>query len=203
MKSSFVFLSLWAVVTAAGAQSPDRCEDCELLFEGMPATLNASAQLAGPDEPGEKLLIEGTIYQPDGKTPAPDIILYVYHTDASGRYSPGPTQTQARRHGHLRGWVKSDAKGRYSISTIRPASYPKTRNPQHIHPIVVESRSRYYWIDDYLFTDDPLLTAQEKAHQPGRGGSGIITLRREGGVWKGQRDIILGRSIPDYTTVKK
>jgi protocatechuate 3,4-dioxygenase, beta subunit len=198
MRKVTLFPFAFAVALSACAQSFDPCEDCELLFEGMPADIPSSARLAPAGEPGESLTLEGTIYKPDGKTPAPGVVLYVYHTDATGRYSPAKDQRNGRRHGHLRGWVKTDANGRYSFSTIRPASYPNSRNPQHIHPIVIESSSRYYWIDDYMFADDPVLTDNEKNRLQGRGGPGVITLTRVSGGWKGKRDIILGRGIPNY-----
>ncbi|HEY3429370.1 MAG TPA: intradiol ring-cleavage dioxygenase [Cyclobacteriaceae bacterium] len=175
------------------------CEDCDMMFDGMPESLSWQTTIAGPDEPGEVLIIRGTIFKLDGKTPAPDVILYVYHTDNKGLYSPAPRQTQAKRHGHLRGWVKTDAKGVYEFKTIRPASYPNSRNPQHIHPIIKEPGATLYWIDEFLFDDDPLLSENEKSHQEKRGGNGIITLKKnEKGEWVGKRDIILGKNIPNY-----
>ncbi len=204
MKIAGLLFPLLCVAFSAEAQTFDACEDCELLFEGMPTAIASSVRIAGPEEPGEPLVMEGTIFQPDGKTPAPGIVLYFYQTDASGRYTPASNQSKARRHGHLRGWVKSDAKGKYSFTTVRPGSYPNSKNPQHIHPILVESNTRYYWIDEFLFTDDPLLTANEISHQSGRGGSGIVTLRKDAqGVWHGNRDIILGRGVPGYQPTKK
>jgi protocatechuate 3,4-dioxygenase beta subunit len=175
------------------------CEDCQMMFDGMPAKLSASTSLAPADEPGEKLIITGTIFKRDGKTPASDVILYVYHTDAKGLYSPAPNQKDAKRHGHLRGWIKTDASGKYSITTIRPASYPNGRAPQHIHPLIKEPDLSLYWIDEYLFDDDPYLTSEEKGHQQKRGGSGIIHLTKNSeGIWTGKRDIILGLNIPSY-----
>jgi protocatechuate 3,4-dioxygenase beta subunit len=127
------------------------------------------------------------------------VILYVYHTDAKGLYSPAPKQTQAKRHGHLRGWVKTDADGRYEFKTIRPASYPNSQNPQHIHPSIKEPGTTLYWIDEFLFDDDPVLSEREKSNQEKRGGSGIISLKKnEKGVWVGKRDIVLGMNIPNY-----
>jgi protocatechuate 3,4-dioxygenase beta subunit len=199
-----VFFSLLTMLAAASlAQtSPDSCEDCELLFQGMPVNIGSLARLAGVGEKGEPLRITGTIYLPDGKTPAPGIILYVYQTDHSGKYTPGPDQVHGRRHGHLRGWIRSDERGRYEFLTIRPASYPNTRNPQHIHPIIFEPKAnRFYWIDDYLFDDDPLLTPEEKQKQPRRGGAGILTLKKDSkGEWLGTRDIVLGQNIPNYSS---
>jgi len=207
MKFAVVSVLLAGVVWSACSQPKavtdrpvgDGCEDCELMFAGMPSTISWKTKLAADDEPGEPMVISGTIYKQDGKTPAPDVLLYVYQTDNKGLYSPGPKQTLARRHGHLRGWVKTDAQGHYEFSTIRPASYPNSQNPQHIHPIIKEPGLSLYWIDEFLFEDDPLLMEHEKMRQPKRGGSGIITLRKKSdGVWIGKRDIILGMNIPNY-----
>lgn len=206
MKSFLLYLLVLSMAVTGCAQSPSAerqvgggCEDCELMFAGMPTKLSWKAKLAPDDEPGERMIISGTIYKKDGKTPAPDVILYVYQTDNTGRYTPAPKQVHAKRHGHLRGWVRTDAQGRYEFSTIRPASYPNSRNPQHIHPIIKEPGLSLYWIDEFLFDDDPVLTEQEKARQAKRGGSGIIKLNKNsGGVWIGKRNIILGLNVPNY-----
>jgi protocatechuate 3,4-dioxygenase, beta subunit len=174
------------------------CEDCELMLEGMPAKLNWETKLATPSE-GEEMLISGVIYQKDGKTPAPNVILYVYHTDKNGQYTPGPDQKHARRHGHMRGWMKTDARGRYEFKSIRPAAYPGRKDPAHIHPIIQEPDGRFYWIDEYLFEDDPLVTAQVRAQQDKRGGNGIIALKKnQQGTWEGRRDIVLGLNVEGY-----
>ncbi len=174
------------------------CEDCQMMFDGMPSTLSSDTRLSPPGEPGEPLVVRGTIYKQDGKTPAPGVILYLYHTDKGGEYTPAPDQRDARRHGHLRGWVKTDAQGRYSFMTIRPGSYPQGRNPQHIHPSIYEPDKGYYWIDEFLFDDDPYLTEKERSSQPGRGGVGIMKPVKEGAVWKATRDIVLGKNVPGY-----
>lgn len=199
-RNILILLFLFQAAVLMAQTTPDACEDCDLLFQGMPSHLGYSTALTGQDEPGEPLRVEGIIYQPDGKTPAPGIVLYVYQTDHSGRYTPGKNQVHAKRHGHLRGWVRSDEQGRYAFETIRPASYPNSKNPQHIHPIIVEPTTNvYYWIDDFLFDDDPLLTDAEKRKLKQRGGNGILTLKKNSqGTWVGRRDIILGKNIPNY-----
>lgn len=169
------------------------------MFQGMPMELPSSTTLTVPSDEGEKLFIEGTIFQVDGKSPAAGIVLYVYQTDNKGKYTPSKDQKNGRRHGHIRGWVKSDEKGHYAFTTIRPASYPNSRNPQHIHPIILESSQRYYWIDEYLFDDDPVLPENEKTRNNPRGGSGLLHLTKNAqGIWIGKRDIILGRNVPGY-----
>jgi protocatechuate 3,4-dioxygenase beta subunit len=143
--------------------------------------------------------ISGIIFQPDGKTPAANVILYVYHTDAKGLYSPAPGATGgARINGHLRGWMKTNDRGEYKFTSIRPMSYPNRQIPAHIHPVIKEPDKNEYWIDEYLFDDDPLL-AHERQKQQNRGGSGIIHLAKNNeGVWIGRRNIVLGENVPNY-----
>jgi len=175
------------------------CDGCELMFEGMPKTLGWRTSIAGAGEAGQPLEMRGVVYRSDGRTPAPDVILYVYHTDATGHYSPAPGQTQGRRHGHLRGWMKTDREGRYEFWTIRPAPYPGHDVPAHIHPVVKEPGKNEYYLDEYVFDDDPLLTREKRARLENRGGSGIVAVSRDKkGVWIGRRDIVLGRNIPEY-----
>jgi protocatechuate 3,4-dioxygenase beta subunit len=176
------------------------CETCEAIYDGQPAKLDWQTSIAPAGEPGEPMEIGGHIFRADGKTAAAGVVLYVYHTDAAGLYSPSPEQTgSARRHGHLRGWMRTNERGEYRFTSIRPAAYPGRRIPQHVHPIVKEPGKSEYWIDEYRFDDDPLLTPEERAHAENRGGSGLVRLEKNGaGVWVGRRDIVLGLNVPDY-----
>lgn len=193
-----LFVAIAYVVNAQTTPALGPCEDCELMREGMPAALRWEAKLAGPTE-GEEMIISGVIYEKDGKTPAANVILYVYHTDKTGRYTPASDQKDARRHGRMRGWMKTDSRGRYAFKSIRPGAYPGRKDPAHIHPIIQEPDGRYYWIDEYLFEDDPLVTTQIRANQEKRGGSGIVTLKKnQDGIWEGKRDIILGLNVEGY-----
>ena len=203
-RSSILFSFAVFLATAAIGQTPQRivggrCEDCELMYQGMPKLVLWETTLVANGEPGEPMEISGRILKADGKTVAPGVILYVYHTDAKGYYSPSPDQTHARRHGHIRGWMKTDSRGRYKFRTVRPAHYPGSRIPEHIHPTIKEPDKNEYYIDEYRFDDDPLLTESERTGSESRGGSGIVSLKKdEQGVWIGKRDIILGQAIPNY-----
>ena len=176
------------------------CDGCEGMFEGTPAKMDWQTTIAAASEPGERLEMSGVIYRPDGMTPAPEIILYVYHTDATGHYTPAPNAAGlTKRHGHLRGWMKTNARGEYRFNTIRPAAYPTRDNPAHVHPVIKEPDKNEYYIDEFLFDDDPILTADKRARLENRGGSGIVKLAKNpAGVWTGRRDIVLGLNIPDY-----
>src|SRR5436189_3947853 len=65
-----------------------RCEGCEAIYESpVPFDqLNNVDTLPDFSDPGPKIEISGVIYERDGKTPARDVILYVYHTDQTGVY---------------------------------------------------------------------------------------------------------------------
>jgi protocatechuate 3,4-dioxygenase beta subunit len=191
------FFSSACSQNSSGLKVGGSCEDCEAIFDYGSKRLTSVDTLPDFNEPGPKLIISGTIYKKDGRTPAPGVILYVYHTDQNGNYAKRGSDTG--RHGYIRGWIKTDADGKYKFYTLRPASYPNSKIPQHIHPIVKEPNLNEYWIDEYLFTDDPFLTDAEKSHIENRGGNGILKLTKDkNGAWIGQRDIILGLNIPNY-----
>lgn len=200
MKLQLVFILLFLSIGANAQLVGGSCEGCEAVFEFGSKKLSRIDTLPDFKEPGPKLEISGTIYQADGKTPAKDVILYIYHTDQKGVYPIKGNETGwAKRHGYLRGWIKTNADGKYKFYTLRPASYPDTRAPQHIHPVIKEPNKNEYYIDEYLFADDPYLDEKEKTNQQKRGGSGIITLTKNGdGTWVGKRDIVLGLNIPNY-----
>lgn len=169
------------------------------MYDGMPENLSWQTEIAAASEPGERLEISGVVYKRDGKTPAPGVILYLYQTDASGYYPSRPNASGlSRRHGRLRSWMKTNANGEYKFTTIRPAPYPNGDTPAHIHITVKEPDKNEYYIDDYEFEDDPLLTESQRSMRSKRGGSGIIRLTRTGDAWTGKRDLVLGLNIPNY-----
>ncbi|HEV2882561.1 MAG TPA: hypothetical protein VGX24_14890 [Pyrinomonadaceae bacterium] len=176
------------------------CEGCEAIYEGLPSQLSWETRIAAAPEPGEPLEASGRVYQLDGKTPAPGVILYAYHADARGIYPPAPEASgYARRNGRLRGWIKTNAQGEYKFVTIKPASYPNRNIPAHIHLIVKEPDKNEYYIDDFEFDDDKFLTQQERARRRKRGGSGIVRLSKSAdGIWLARRDIILGLNVENY-----
>lgn len=189
------------VVKSASQHIGGRCEGCEAIYENkIPFEgLNEIDTLPIFNEPGPKLVMSGVVYQVDGKTPAPDVILYVYHTDQAGKYRVmGEEKGWGKRNGSIRGWMKTNAKGEYRFYTIRPASYSQTGPPAHIHVTLKEPGKNEYWIDDFHFDDDPFLTADMRKNQQNRGGDGIIQLTKKNGVFFGRRNIYLGKNIPDY-----
>ncbi len=197
------------VATSASAQGQREpvvglpCEGCEAVFEAMPAQLTSRARIVPQSEPGMPMNVAGQVLDASGR-PAAGIVVYAYQTDGKGIYPAAPEirDAQARRHGKLRAWVKTDAAGRYSFDTIRPGSYPNSDIPEHIHFHLIEPGCATYYIDDIMFTDDAKLTPGKTARLTHRGGNGVSTPVKKDGVWAVSRDIHLGKNIPGYRACK-
>ena len=128
------------------------------------------------------------------------MIVYYWQTDNNGLYSPSKTMDKgAERHGHIRGWVKTGTDGKYAIYTVKPAPYPNSNNPAHIHILIKEPDiENAYFIDEFVFDDDKLVTSQMRNNESKRGGSGILQLKTKGNIKAAEHDIILGLNIPGY-----
>ena len=177
------------------------CEGCEAIYESPVAFERLSYIDTLPDfnESSVKIKISGVIYQSDGKTPAKDVVLYFYHTNEKGYYpKKGNEPGWGKRHGYLRSWLKTNAKGEYIFYTLKPAAYPKRPEPAHIHMTIKEPGKNEYYIDDIQFDDDPLLTKEKRDKQQNLGGNGIISLKKINNILKGNRNIILGKNILNY-----
>lgn len=81
---------------------------------------NFGNQLAGPDTKGERVRVEGIVYDGSG-TPIRDMLIEIWQADADGHYAhpadPSP--------GTFRGWGRTGADfetGLYSFETIKPGA---------------------------------------------------------------------------------
>ena len=157
-----------------------------------PKVLTWNTVITAKDEPGRPLLVSGRIYGPDGKTPLEGVTLYVYHTDNTGLY-PGDGINPAPR---LRGWMKTDREGRYEFRTIKPASYPNSSNPEHVHTKASGAGFAEQWLDNFWFADDPLIPSDMRAKFNGQGAfSPVMAVRRDAdGLLRCVRDIRLARA---------
>jgi protocatechuate 3,4-dioxygenase beta subunit len=176
------------------------CDGCELMYVGIPEIIKSVDTSAGWSENGQKLLITGRVYKLGGRIPAPDVIIYYWQTDNNGYYSPTERiDPKAKRHGHIRGWVKSNENGQYAICTNKPAPYPNESMPAHIHIAIKEPNIKdEYYIDEFVFDDDPLLTGPKRKSLENRGGSGILRILLDKELQIAEHNIILGLNIPNY-----
>ena len=171
--------------------SPDANINC--CFINLPTTLNSIMNIDILKETADKLIISGTIFKADGKTPYPDIILYAYHTDSKGYYSKKGDETGVQKwHGRLHGWCKTDKNGHYEIHTIRPALYPDNSMPAHIHAAIYTDTGQMLWITDYVFKDDSLADENYLSSLTNVGGTGVVDIdKNSDSIWIGKRDIVL------------
>jgi protocatechuate 3,4-dioxygenase, beta subunit len=123
-----------------------------------PTDVSSASMIAPLSEPGERLIVDGQVFAPDGVTPVAGIILYAYQTDSSGLY-----QNDAHHIARLHGWARTDAHGRFEFRTIRPAPYPNRSIPAHIHFHVWGGGYPLQWTEDLKFVGDPLLSPRDIA----------------------------------------
>jgi len=152
-------------------------------------SISWKTSIVSNSELGEPLIISGTIYAPDGKTPMEDAALWVYQTDATGVYS---TSGGDNRNTRIHGQMRTRADGRYEFSTIKPVSYPGRTIPAHIHAYLSAPGFPEYWIDEFVFEGDPFITeeARKKMYR-GEGTFASVLKLTHGsdGVLRGVRDI--------------
>ncbi len=155
----------------------------------VPNSVTWKAVIADDKAEGEPMIISGTVFQADGKTVAPNTLIYLYHTDMYGIYG----RAGQHKHGKFRGWMLTDVRGRYEFHSIRPASYPNSTQSQHVHMTITGTNFREDWIDSILFEGDKFLTQRERESSGKRGGYNPIVKLEKGadGIAHGVRDVQL------------
>jgi protocatechuate 3,4-dioxygenase beta subunit len=141
-------------------------------------TLTSYARIAPAGEPGIPLTVAGRLFDRDGRSPAPGITVFAYHTDAQGNYDVRSNGPHSWR---LKGWALTDAEGQFQFGTIRPAPYPGRDVAAHIH-IGLEGPRLTRRSAGILFDGDPLITREERAAsiKAGQFGSILPVMVRNG-----------------------
>jgi catechol 1,2-dioxygenase len=156
-----------------------------------PAVTAEEAAAEAAARRGTPLIIGGKIYADDCRTPLPGALVQVWQTDAKGEYGPGH-RTGNLRCCYLSASLRSDPRGRYVITTIRPGHYrgDDPPPPAHIHFNVVHPGTLGV-ATEVDFAGDPYLTVADEHTE-------VIDLKRESGpdgaVLRGRFDIVLATS---------
>jgi catechol 1,2-dioxygenase len=189
---------------AFAAQRDCRPTESEILGPFYRFGAPFRARLAGSAEPGERLMLGGTVFSADCRTPLPGALIEVWQANTAGVYDtskPG-NFTEASTF-HLRGMLYTNEKGQYEIETILPGRYPVPPNlpglekyagltrPAHIHFRIMESlhvpvTTQLYFKGDPFLANDPWA-----GHKP----SLAIDLTQEGKLRRGVFDIVLARGL--------
>ena len=141
------------------------------IYDYTEPNLNNIDSIPGFESKNEKLMITGIIYKSDGKT------RYVNH----------------------RGWVKTDADGRYTFYTFIPGNFLNNRELKHIHPTIKESGKPEYELDAFLFDNDPFLSKSCRKRLAKKGIDNILKPEKKESMFVVTKDIILEDSYAELT----
>jgi protocatechuate 3,4-dioxygenase beta subunit len=112
--------------------------------------------------PGKKIKVFGIVKNAEGNSIA-NALVYLYHTDSRGWYAAdAPHVTTAGSdfgHARLFGYLKTGTDGRFELHTIKPAGYPQSDLPAHIH-VHVSAEGYSPFVNEFLFDDDERLVGK-------------------------------------------
>jgi len=152
--------------------------------------------LIDENEPGERMIISGTIYGDDCTTPVEGAIIDSWSADDSGCYSAiGPCASPGEMDRNLRGKMITGPDGKFEFEIVKPGFYlnGSSYRPSHVHYRVVgpdESVfiTQLYFEGDPYIADDPWASLPEAAER-------IIPLTENGEKLYGQFDIKLNVNV--------
>jgi protocatechuate 3,4-dioxygenase beta subunit len=137
-------------------------------------TTESRATIVTPQEPGQSLLVSGTVRDGEGHA-LEGVLIYVYQTDGAGFYSDGGHDADNPR---LFGFMRTGADGSYQLRTIKPGAYADSpRTPIHIHYALYREGYRSRGRPCLYFADDRRLTGDDLEEIRGDG-CGIVTCER-------------------------
>lgn len=142
--------------------------------------------IVSAQEPGEPLVVSGLVRNKQ-QTPLGGATVYFYQTSSRGWYSDKAPHISGmggdQRHARLFGYLQTNPAGAFEFSTVRPAGYPRSTLPQHIHVEISSpdtgSRVR---VTEIQFEDDPRLTAEMRQESLNQRFQVCRVIREAGGV---------------------
>ena len=143
-----------------------------------------------------KLKISGTIFEADGKTPAKDVVLFIYQPDEDGNYEIKKIDNK-NRYVHHRAWIKTDADGRYTFYTFMPGKYLRNKELKQIHRIIKAPGQPEFDMASFFFNDDPLLPELTLACRA-QAVQSMLRLEKEGDMLVAYKDIKLNNEIKHF-----
>ena len=192
--TSFQTLSAQTTATMSDDTPSDYLERSP-LYDYSERRLNNTDSIPDFESKQDKLMITGTIFKSDGVTPAKDVILYISQPDEDGDYELKTAKD--KRYVHHRGWVKTDADGRYTFYTFVPGNFIQYRELKHIHPVIKEAGKPEYAMDAFLFDNDPFLSKSCRKRLAKKGIDTILILEQKENMFVTTKDIVLEEHVVD------
>ncbi len=91
--------------------------------------------IAGADEPGEGLVVLGTLVRAeDPERALPGARFLLFHADTGGSYDERVEGDDSTA--RLAAQLTTDERGRFMVSTILPGDYGSTNDNRHIHTLI-------------------------------------------------------------------
>jgi protocatechuate 3,4-dioxygenase alpha subunit len=140
--------------------------------------------LLTPDVSGERIRVEGTVYDGDGAV-IPDCMLEIWQADAQGRFS-NPQDQRALPNSSFKGFGRcgTDKSGGYAFDTIKPGVAPDADGkPQAPHIVLaVFARGMLLHLYTRIYFDDEAGNASDSvlALVPTDRGATLIAKRKAG-----------------------
>lgn len=192
MKNLLTFFSLILLLSTfqiVNAQKKSKgFNELSGIYDYSEKQLNSVDTIVGFNSKPNKLKISGTVYLSDGKTPAKDVILYVYQPNEKGNYEMKRDENR-KRYINNRGWVKTDENGEYTLYTFMPGKFI-TKELKQIHRVVKEPGKPEYELSSFFFNDDPLLPYLTLACRA-QAVKSMLRLEEKNGMLVANRDIRL------------
>ena len=187
-----------AVLAAPGVAAAQECSPTlpDILGPFYRFGAPFRAKLGAANEPGEQLMISGTVYSSDCRTVLSRALIEVWQANSAGLYDTDiPGHFTEATSFHMRGMLYTDERGRYEIETVMPGRYPigpglpgagQTR-PAHIHFRVIEAlhiplTTQLYFQGDPFIGKDPFASRRPSL---------AIKLKQDGRHLRGVFDIVL------------
>lgn len=138
-------------------------------FYSLGLTRKPMNNLAAEGIYGERIRIEGQVFDGDGQT-VPDAMIEIWQANAYGRYNHPDDKQEKPLDATFMGWGRSgtDKKGAYFFETIKPGSVPGSGDSvqaPHVNVTVlargmlVHAFTRIYFADEPANETDPILTS--------------------------------------------
>jgi catechol 1,2-dioxygenase len=195
-----------ALTPSALAASAKNCQLTEREILGPFYRFGAPFQtkLAGPNEPGQRLTVAGTVYSSHCRSRLPNTLIEVWQANNAGQYdTEKPGNFTEHVDFHLRGMMLTDQHGNYEFETVVPGRYPIPPNlpglekyggrtrPAHIHFRVSESlhvplTTQLYFKGDPFIGKDPWASRKPSL---------AIALKQNGDFLHAAFDIVLSKGL--------
>jgi protocatechuate 3,4-dioxygenase, alpha subunit len=124
----------------------------------------AESALVTPDVAGERIRIEGRVFDGDGNI-VPDSMLEIWQADAQGRFN-APQDERSNAAFRYFGRCGTNDEGKFFFQTIKPGSVPGPNSkPQAPHILLAvygrgmtrQAQTRIYFSDEVTNASDPIL----------------------------------------------